>query len=226
MVLPGTAPPSPATTSWCSSCAYRLLEPEPRGWWRRFRTRRSSRTGMKRDGARGARIGSGRAPGRPLAADSLRPGRDAGAPQDRDRVCRPRRRRRLIQALFGVGPEQLRDGEVDDRDLPALRHPYSTHVDAPGITTRRSEGACPGDRRVAARLVLRAGVVIDATDRADGESLSAADVEERVPRPLASKDIVLVHTGRDAYADDLDYIARAPACPPRPPAGCSSKACG
>jgi kynurenine formamidase len=52
--------------------------------------------------------------------------------------------------------------------------------------------------------------VIDATDRGDGEALSAADVEERLPRPLEPLDIVLVRTGRDAFQADLDYIARGP----------------
>jgi kynurenine formamidase len=53
-------------------------------------------------------------------------------------------------------------------------------------------------------------VVIDATDRDDGEALEAADVEARLPRALAERDIVLVHTGRDAFYDQLDYIPRGP----------------
>jgi kynurenine formamidase len=117
-----------------------------------------------------------------------------------------------IQALFGVGPELLRDGEgwTTETFLRFGTH-NSTHVDAPW----HYNSAIGGERAQAIDELpldwfFAPGVVIDATDRADGESLSAADVEERVPRPLASKDIVLVHTGRDAYADDLDYIARGP----------------
>ena len=117
-----------------------------------------------------------------------------------------------IQALFGVGPEQLRDGEgwTTETFLRFGTH-NSTHVDAPW----HYNSTIGGERAQAIDELpldwfFAPGVVIDATDRADGESLSAADVEERVPRPLASKDIVLVHTGRDAYADDLDYIARGP----------------
>ena len=52
--------------------------------------------------------------------------------------------------------------------------------------------------------------MIDATDREDGEVLSVADVQERLPRELAERDIVLVHTGRDAFYDELDYIGRGP----------------
>ena len=117
-----------------------------------------------------------------------------------------------IQALFGVGPELLRDGEgwTTETFLRFGTH-NSTHVDAPW----HYNSTIGGERAQAIDELpldwfFAPGVVIDATDRADGESLSAADVEERVPRPLASKDIVLVHTGRDAYADDLDYIARGP----------------
>jgi kynurenine formamidase len=117
-----------------------------------------------------------------------------------------------IQALFGVGPEQLRDGEgwTTETFLRFGTH-NSTHVDAPW----HYNSTIGGERAQAIDELpldwfFSPGVVIDAIDRADGESLSAADVEERVPRPLASKDIVLVHTGRDAYADDLDYIARGP----------------
>jgi kynurenine formamidase len=117
-----------------------------------------------------------------------------------------------IQALFGVGPELLRDGEgwTTETFLRFGTH-NSTHVDAPW----HYNSTIGGERAQAIDELpldwfFAPGVVIDATDRADGEALSAADVEERVPRQLQSKDIVLVHSGRDAYADDLDYIARGP----------------
>jgi kynurenine formamidase len=117
-----------------------------------------------------------------------------------------------IQALFGVGPELLRDGEgwTTETFLRFGTH-NSTHVDAPW----HYNSTIVGERAQAIDELpldwfFAPGVVIDATDRADGEALSAADVEERVPRQLQSKDIVLVHSGRDAYSDDLDYIARGP----------------
>jgi kynurenine formamidase len=117
-----------------------------------------------------------------------------------------------IQALFGVGPELLRDGEgwTTETFLRFGTH-NSTHVDAPW----HYNSTIVGERAQAIDELpldwfFAPGVVIDATDRADGEALSAADVEERVPRQLESKDIVVVHSGRDAYADDLDYIARGP----------------
>ena len=117
-----------------------------------------------------------------------------------------------IQALFGVGPELLRDGEgwTTETFLRFGTH-NSTHVDAPWhYNSTIGEERAQAIDELPLDWFFAPGVVIDATDRADGESLSAADVEERVPRPLVLKDIALVHTGRDAYADDLDYIARGP----------------
>jgi kynurenine formamidase len=53
-------------------------------------------------------------------------------------------------------------------------------------------------------------VIIDATDREDGEVLSEGDVRDRLPRALNDLDIVLVRTGRDEFYDQPDYIARGP----------------
>ncbi len=52
--------------------------------------------------------------------------------------------------------------------------------------------------------------MIDATDREDGESLSATELQERLPRELNDLDIVLVRTGRDEFYEQPDYIARGP----------------
>ncbi|HEX6117494.1 MAG TPA: cyclase family protein [Solirubrobacterales bacterium] len=119
---------------------------------------------------------------------------------------------RAIQAVFGVGPELLRDGEgwaVDT--FTRLGTHSSTHVDAPWhynstIAGQRAQtiDELPLD------WFYAPGVVIDATDREDGEALTAGDVEERLPRPLAERDIVLVHSGRDEYYGRADYMARGP----------------
>ena len=57
------------------------------------------------------------------------------------------------------------------------------------------------------------GVVLDFTAKADGEAISAADVEqalETAGHAVAEGDIVLLHTGRDAFYGEPDYIARGP----------------
>ena len=117
-----------------------------------------------------------------------------------------------IAALFGVGPELLRDGEgwaVDT--FPRFGTHNSTHVDAPwhynsvvGGEPAQTIDQLPLD------WFFAPGVVIDARDRADGEALDVADVQSRLPRALQPRDIVLVHTGRDEFYDQLDYIARGP----------------
>jgi kynurenine formamidase len=118
----------------------------------------------------------------------------------------------LVKTLFGVGPELLRDGEgwATETFLRFGTH-NSTHVDAPWHYNSTIEGK---PARTIDQLPLEwfyaPGVVIDATDRADGEVLTAEDVKERLPRELNDLDIVLVHTGRDASYDDPGYMALGP----------------
>ena len=117
-----------------------------------------------------------------------------------------------IQTLLGVGPELLRDGEGwATETFTNFGTHNSTHVDAPWHynSTIGGERAQTIDE-LPLDWFYAPGVVIDATDREDGESLTAQDVQDRLPRPLAERDIVLVHTGRDAYYSQPDYIARGP----------------
>ncbi|MGH2925960.1 MAG: cyclase family protein [Solirubrobacterales bacterium] len=118
----------------------------------------------------------------------------------------------LIEQLFGVGPELLRDGEGwSNETFTRLGTHSTTHIDAPwhynstiGGTRAKTIDEMPLD------WYLRPGVVIEAVDRDEGEALSAADVRERLPRDLEPRDIVLVHTGRDAFYEAPDYMARGP----------------
>ena len=117
-----------------------------------------------------------------------------------------------IQTLFDVGPELLRDGEGWATDtFTRLGTHNSTHVDAPWHYNSQIAGT-PAQTidELPLDWFLSPGVVVDATDRADGEALDVEDVQERLPRRLDARDIVLVHTGRDAFYGDLDYIARGP----------------
>jgi kynurenine formamidase len=117
-----------------------------------------------------------------------------------------------IQTLFGVGPELLRDCEGwATETFTRLGTHSSTHVDAPWHynSTIAGERAQTIDE-LPLDWFFAPGVVVDATDRADGEALTAQDVRERLPRALAARDIVLVHSGRDAFYGQPDYIARGP----------------
>src|SRR3954454_4435101 len=122
---------------------------------------------------------------------------------------------RVIQAMFGVGPELLRDGEGWANDFfTRLGTHNSTHVDAPYPynSTIQGEPAATIDE-LPLDWFLRPGVVLDFHERADGDAIDVADVEASLvasAHELAARDIVLMRTGRDAYAADPDYIARGP----------------
>ena len=119
---------------------------------------------------------------------------------------------KTIETLFGVKPELLRDREgwATETFLRFGTH-NSTHVDAPWHYNSNIGGE---PARTIDQLPLEwfyaPGVVIDATDRADGEALSADDVRERVPRELNDLDIVLVRTGRDSSYGKPEYLALGP----------------
>jgi kynurenine formamidase len=118
----------------------------------------------------------------------------------------------LIETMFGVGRELLRDGEgwANDTFLRFGTH-SSTHVDAPWHYNSKIGGE-PAQTidQLPLDWFFAPGLLIDATDREDGEVLTEADVRERLPRQPAERDIVLVRTGRDAHYDELDYMARGP----------------
>ena len=119
---------------------------------------------------------------------------------------------RQIQGLFGVAPELLRDGEgwAVETFLRFGTH-NATHVDAPWHYNSTVEGRrAQTIDELPLEWFLAPGLVVDATDRGDGEALDVADLGQRLPREPAPLDIVLVRTGRDAFYDELDYIARGP----------------
>ena len=120
-----------------------------------------------------------------------------------------------IGALFGVGPELLRDGEGWATDtFTRLGTHNSTHVDAPWHynSTIGGEPAETIDE-LPLDWFLRPGVVLDFDGRPDGEAIDTPDVEAALAaagHELAERDIVLVRTGRDAHLDAPDYMIRGP----------------
>jgi kynurenine formamidase len=60
---------------------------------------------------------------------------------------------------------------------------------------------------------LPPGVVCDFTNKEDGQAITALEIEESLltsQHSLREGDIVLIHTGRDAYYAEPDYIFRGP----------------
>ncbi len=120
-----------------------------------------------------------------------------------------------IQALFGVAPELLRDGEGwANETITRMGTHSSTHIDAPWHYNSKVDGT-PAKRihELPLEWFFSDGVVLDMTAKRDGEAVDAADVEaelERIGHELKPLDIVLVRTGRDEFYEELDYIARGP----------------
>ena len=122
---------------------------------------------------------------------------------------------RAIEGMFGVPATLLRDGEgwAVEEFLRLGTH-NSTHVDAPYHYNSTIQGR-PAETidQLPLDLFLAPGVVVDATGRDDGDALTAADMEAGIAaagHELRERDIVLVHTGRDAFLDAPDYMVRGP----------------
>jgi kynurenine formamidase len=120
-----------------------------------------------------------------------------------------------IEAIFGVGPESLRDGEGwAIETFTRFGTHNSTHVDAPWHynSTIGGEPAKTIDQ-LPLEWFQAPGVVLDFSTRADGEVITAADVRaelERIGHQLAPLDIVLVRSDCDRYLADTDYLRHGP----------------
>lgn len=121
----------------------------------------------------------------------------------------------VIESMFGVGRELLRDGEgwAVETFLRFGTH-NSTHVDAPYHYNSTIAGQ-PAQRidELPLDWFFRPGVMLDFHTREDGETIEVADVESALSaagHELAERDIVLVRTGRDAFDGEPDYMARGP----------------
>jgi kynurenine formamidase len=120
-----------------------------------------------------------------------------------------------VEQLLGVPARLLRDGEGWATDeFTRLGTHNSTHVDAPWHynSAIRGEPAMRIDE-LPLEWFLSDGVVLEMTGREDGDPVDVGDLESelrRIGHELKPLDIVLVHTGRDEFYAELDYIARGP----------------
>ena len=119
-----------------------------------------------------------------------------------------------IEAMYGVPARLLREGDGWTREVVTLGTHNSTHVDAPYHYNSHIAGepAATIDELALERF-FGPGIVLDFTDRADGEAVDAPDVEaalEAIPHTLEPGDIVLIHTGRDAFYGQEGYMDRGP----------------
>jgi kynurenine formamidase len=120
-----------------------------------------------------------------------------------------------IQAMFGLGPELLRDGEGwAVETFTRFGTHNSTHVDAPYHYNSKLGGEpVQTIDQLPLDWFFRPGVMLDFHGQADGETIEASDVEAALrsaSHALAERDIVLIRTGCDEHYRAPDYIGRGP----------------
>jgi kynurenine formamidase len=123
-----------------------------------------------------------------------------------------------IEAMLGVPRRLLRDGEGWAVETLTIGTHNATHVDAPWHynSTIRGERAATIDE-LPLEWFHAPGVVLDFTGHGDGDAITTAQVEAelgRIGHALAPLHIVLVRTGRDAFYEAPDYMARGPGVTP------------
>jgi kynurenine formamidase len=121
-----------------------------------------------------------------------------------------------IEALVGVPSRLLRDGEGwAIETFTRFGTHNSTHIDAPWHYNSRIRGErAQTIDELPLDWFFGPGVVLDMTAKGDGERIDVDDLEGelgRVGHELSAGDIVLVRTGRDAFLEELAYLALGPA---------------
>jgi kynurenine formamidase len=122
---------------------------------------------------------------------------------------------KTIEAMLGVPPELLRDGEGwAVEEFTRFGTHNSTHVDAPWHynSTVAGERAQTIDE-LPLDWFLNPGVLLDFHHKDDGAAVTAGEVQTelgRIAHVLEPGEIVLVRTGRDEFLAAPDYMIRGP----------------
>ncbi|NTV64256.1 MAG: cyclase family protein [Oscillochloris sp.] len=120
-----------------------------------------------------------------------------------------------IQTLFQVPATLLRDGEGWATDTFTRFGTHdSTHVDAPWHYNSIIQGQ-PAQTidELPLEWFFAPGVVLDMRHKADGDPMTVEEAQTALAtsgHALKPGDIVLVHTGRDAFYGQADYLFRGP----------------
>ena len=122
---------------------------------------------------------------------------------------------RVIEELFGVGPELLRDGEGWANEFFTRFGTHnSTHVDAPWHYNSEVDGERAGTiETLPLEWFVQPGVVLDFSDREDGEAVTGDDIGaalDKIGHELSPLEIVLIRTGCDRWIDSPEYMAHGP----------------
>ncbi len=116
-----------------------------------------------------------------------------------------------IEAFLQVPSELLRHGEGwATETITCLGTHSSTHVDAPWHYNSRIGGQrAQTIDELPLEWFFSDGVRLDMTAKADGDGITEEDLKQELGRigyTLKPLDIVLIHSGRDRYYDDPDYM--------------------
>ena len=119
-----------------------------------------------------------------------------------------------LEKLVGIPRRLLRDGEGPAGERLSIGTHATTHLDAPwhynstiGGSRAETIDELPVER------FFGPGVVVDARHKEDGDAVTREEMERGIAdvgHDLSAGDIVLVHTGRDAYYHDSRYMWRGP----------------
>src|SRR4051812_46138435 len=126
---------------------------------------------------------------------------------------------KTIEAMLGVGPELLRDGEGwAVETFTRLGTHNSTHVDAP-YHYNSTVGGAPAKTidQLPLEWFYGPGVVLDMREKADGDPVTREEMEAGIAaagHTLGERDIVLVRTERDAFIKERDLMYRGPGVTP------------
>jgi kynurenine formamidase len=119
-----------------------------------------------------------------------------------------------FERLLGIPRRLLRNEEGPAAERLSIGTHATTHLDAPwhynseiGGSRAETIDELPLD------WFFGPGVVVDATERDDGDALTREDMERGIAgagHELSPGDIVLVHSGRDAFYHERDFMWRGP----------------
>jgi kynurenine formamidase len=118
-----------------------------------------------------------------------------------------------VQAMMGIGPDKLPDGEAWAFERVQMSTHNGTHLDAPWHYHSTMDGGKPSATidQIPLDWCFRPGVKLDFRDRPDGYVCTAADVEtelKRIDYRLQPLDIVVVNTAAGVRYGQEDFVNR------------------
>jgi kynurenine formamidase len=123
-----------------------------------------------------------------------------------------------LEQLLDIDRHLLREREGPAGERLSIGTHATTHLDAPWHYNSRIAGK-PAQTidELPLDWFYGPGVVVDARDKADGDAVTREEMEQGIAaadHELRRGDIVLVHTGRDAFIKERDFMWRGPGVTP------------